>query len=127
MHVQISRRAELAIRALLRLDTADGPVDLRGLATILRLPADSIPQVVRPLVEAGWLRFDAESGQFTVGNIEHISLFDVVERVDGPNQLGGCILSDCTCTESMPCNVQDAWERARSGLIDVLKASPLRS
>ena len=58
MRLEISRRADLAVRALLLLADADGRCKAGELARRLETTVGFVPQVVAPLVQRGWVRSD---------------------------------------------------------------------
>ena len=58
MRLEITRRAELAIRALALLGRSPGRVKASLLAEELGTTVSFVPQVLGPLVRAGWVQSD---------------------------------------------------------------------
>ena len=55
MRLEITRRAELAVRALAELAKVDGHCKAAELAEALGTTTGFVPQVLGPLVKAGWV------------------------------------------------------------------------
>lgn len=83
-----------------------------------------IPQVVGPLVKAGWVRSDpGPTGGYALnGAPDDVSVLDVIEAVDGPTDTGRCVVSDLPCGRETPCALHAAWTRAREELTASLRA-----
>lgn len=123
MRLEITRRADLAVRAMVVL--ADGRQLKAGdLAQALDATPGFVPQVVGPLVKAGWVRSDPgpTGGYLLVVPPERVSVLDVVEAVDGPTDTGRCVVADVPCGRESVCALHSAWARARDQLTASLRA-----
>jgi Rrf2 family protein len=129
MRLEISRRADLAVRALLALDRAGGRVKADGLAAALDTTAGFVPQVVGPLVKRGWVRSEPgpRGGYSAAVDLRALSALDVIEAVDGPTDLGRCVVADGPCGRAPHCALHDAWARARGELLDHLASQSMAS
>src|SRR2546421_167059 len=67
MRLEISRRADLAVRALLAVATGTDRTKAEELAHQLDTTAGFVPQIVGPLVKRGWLRSDARRPRALAG------------------------------------------------------------
>ena len=129
MRLEITRRAELAIRALSVLGGQTGRVKASELADALETTVAFVPQVVGPLVKAGWVRSDPgpTGGYRAVVALEDVSVLQVIEAVDGATDAGRCVVADRACQAQHPCVLHDAWGRARHELLQVLDATTMAS
>ena len=122
MRLEITRRADLAVRAMALL--AEGrQLKSADLAAGLGASAGFVPQVIGPLVKAGWVRSDPgpSGGYRLVAAPEQVSVLDIVEAVDGPTDTGRCVVADAPCGRDSFCALHGAWTRARDELMDSLR------
>ncbi len=122
MRLEITRRAELAVRALDVVSKSDIAIKGSDLADALGTTSGFVPQVMAPLVKAGWVTSSTgpTGGYACVGELATISVLDVIEAVDGPTENGRCVVADSDCDARHPCVLHDAWARARSELLEAL-------
>jgi Rrf2 family protein len=83
-----------------------------------------MPQVMAPLVQAGWVRSQpGPTGgyEFLLGP-DQLSVLDVIEAVDGPTDNGRCVVAEQPCSRRQPCALHTAWVRAREELTGALGA-----
>src|SRR5262245_65294054 len=123
MRLEVTRRADLAVRAMSLL-AAGEQLKAADLAERLDTTVGFVPQVVGPLVKAGWVRSDpGPTGGYTlVAEPEAIALLDVVEAVDGPTDTGRCVVADLPCGLEDVCALHSAWIRAREELMASLRS-----
>lgn len=127
VRLEITRRAELAIRALAFLGGSGERVKGPALADALGTTVKFVPQVLGPLVRAGWVSSDPGPAggyrcQVALGDVSALA---VIEAVDGPTDLGRCVVADRPCQAADPCVLHVAWAQARSELVRVLGATPI--
>src|SRR5262245_18247471 len=122
MRLEITRRADLAVRAMSVLATGE-QLKAADLAERLETTPGFIPQVIGPLVKAGWVRSDPgpTGGYSLVASPTEVSVLDVVEAVDGPTDTGRCVVADLACGLADVCALHSAWSRARDELMASLR------
>jgi len=122
VRLEITRRADLAVRALTVLADADGRVKGPDLAAALETTPGFVPQVLGPLVAAGWVRSDpGPTGGYRLNaRLQDVSVLQVVEAVEGPTDLGRCVVADRPCGSRGQCALHVAWARARGELMTSL-------
>lgn len=129
MRLEITRRADLAVRALLVL-RAEGNARVKGseMAKRLGTTAGFMPQALAPLVQAGWIASDPgpSGGYRAVVDLGALDMLTVVEAVEGPTETGRCIVSDSVCGVDAPCALHMAWSRGRDVLMKTLAKTKLR-
>lgn len=127
MRLEITRRADLAIRALALLGRTPERLKASVLAAELETTVGFIPQVVGPLVKAGWVRSDPgpTGGYRSSVDLDHVSVLDVIEAVDGTTDAGRCVVADRPCRPDVPCVLHAAWGQARTELVGMLQTTPM--
>ena len=127
MRLEVTRRADLATRALLRLAAAGERMKAAELASDLDASAGFLSQALTPLVDRSWVGSDPgpTGGYMAMVDLDEVSVLDVVEAVEGETDTLRCVLQDRPCRGSGPCALHDAWSRAREQLLGELAATPL--
>lgn len=130
MRLEVTQRADLAVRAMIELHAgADRQTRLKSgdLAETLGTTAGFVPQVMSPLVRAGWVRSvpGPTGGYELVAMLDSLTVLSVVEAVDGPTETGRCVVADRACDADEPCAMHVAWGRARQELRASLDAVSL--
>jgi len=122
MRLEITRRAELAVRALAFLGGTTERVKGSVLADELGTTSAFVAQVVGPLVKAGWVRSDPgpTGGYVNCVSLDVVSVLDVIEAVDGVTNTGRCVVADRLCDSESPCALHGAWTQARGELVKIL-------
>jgi Rrf2 family iron-sulfur cluster assembly transcriptional regulator len=114
MRLEVTRRTDLATRALIALAAGGGRRKASELAADLDASPGFLSQAMTPMVNRGWVRSEpGRSGGYTaVASLEDVSVLDVVEAVEGPTDIARCVL-------------EDAWGQARGHLLRDLAETPL--
>lgn len=129
MRLEISRRSDLALLALLELMATEGKLPARRLAERVGTSTGFLSQVLSPLVDQGWVRSEPGPGGGYTSVVEprSLSVLEVVEATEGPTDTGRCVLEDHPCREARPCALHRAWTAARHRLTEELGATTLAS
>jgi Rrf2 family protein len=129
VRLEVTRRADLAVRAMIVLGHARADDRVKGpaLAAALGTTPSFVAQVMGPLVKAGWVRSDPGplGGYAPRVGLDEVSVLDVIEAVDGATDAGRCVVENRACDPATPCVLHDAWGRARDELTRTLDATPL--
>jgi Rrf2 family transcriptional regulator, iron-sulfur cluster assembly transcription factor len=127
VRLEITQRADLAVRALVVLDANSSRCKSADLADALSTTPGFVPQVMGPLVHAGWVRSvpGPTGGYELLVGLDDLSVLQVVEVIDGPTDTGRCVVADRTCQAMEPCVLHVAWSRARQELCSTLSSIPL--
>jgi len=125
VRLEITRRAELAIRALALLGRSPGRVKASVLAEELGTTVSFVPQVLGPLVRAGWVQSDPgpTGGYRCRVPLSDVNVLQVIEAVDGATDIGLCVVADRPCQSADPCVLHVAWAAARNELVGVLQST----
>jgi len=125
MRLEITRRSDLAIRALKELDERGVTVKAADLAVATNSTNGFLPHVMAPLVKAGWVTSDpGRNGGYRLEvPTSTISVLDVIEAVEGSLPADVCVLRHGPCQADGPCSLHAAWSHARTSLLDTLAAT----
>ena len=120
MRLDLTRRADYAIRAVLALGRVpdDGRLSVRRLAAEQRIPAPFLPPIMRDLVLAGLAQSTTgRAGGYRLARpAAEVSLLDIVDAVEGDRRRGTCILRDGPCAVSAVCAIHDVVVDAQEAL-----------
>ena len=127
MRLELTKRADYAIRAVLALSrAADGErLSARRIAAEQRVPERFLPQVMRDLVRAGLVEGTVgRSGGYRLAKRSaRISLLDVVEAVEGDSRRRVCILRGGPCALAAVCDVHAVFAAAQDDVLNRLRST----
>lgn len=129
MRLEVTRRTDLATRALLALAASGERRKASELAETLDASPGFLSQAMTPLVNRGWVHSEpGRTGGYTaVVSLDDVSVLDVVEAVEGPTDVTRCVLEDRSCAGGGQCALHNAWAQARGHLLRDLSETPLRA
>ncbi len=118
VRLEITQRADLAVRALALLDCSSDRLKSADLAEELGTTPGFIPQVMGPLVRAGWIRSvpGPTGGYEPLVALGSLTVLEVIEVIDGPTDTGRCVVAERVCNADEPCALHVAWASARNEL-----------
>jgi Rrf2 family protein len=127
VRLEITRRADLAVRAMGVLGATPDRLKAPALAEALGTTVGFVSQVMAPLVKAGWVRSDpGPTGGYALrAPLAGVSVLDVIEATDGPTDTGRCVVADRPCNAVEPCALHEGWTLARAELLATLATTPL--
>lgn len=127
MRLEVTRRSDLAIRALVTVASADRRVKASELADRLGTTIGFVPQVVGPLVKQGWMTSEPgpAGGYSATMPLAQLDVLSVIEAVEGPTDAGRCVVEDRPCGGSEHCALHDGWLAARRQLTTSLRSLTL--
>lgn len=127
MNISFQRKTDLALSVMRTLTETDGRLSGSELAREVGTTLAYLPQIVSPLIAAGWITSGRGPGggyQLTEA-ANGLHLLDVVEVTEGPAESGRCILRDAPCPGATPCGVHAVWAEARQVLVAGLAKIPV--
>ena len=129
MRLELTKRADYAIRAVLALSrAADGErLSARRIAADQRVPERFLPQVMRDLVRAGVVEgtVDRSGGYRLAKPSAEISLLDVLEAVEGDSRRRVCILRGGPCALAAVCDVHTVFAAAQEDVLGQLRTTTI--
>lgn len=96
----------------------------REMAPVLGTSPQYLPQVLGPLVAAGWLSSDPgpKGGYRLITDLAHRSMLELIEHTEGPVSTDTCVLKGGPCGHLDYCAIHLPWTEARTALMERLDA-----
>jgi Rrf2 family protein len=130
MRLQLTRRGDYAVRAVLALTEADRVVATPELAERMEIPVNFLPQIMPGLVRRGILkrRLGRHGGYELARPAESITLLEVIEAGEATTPTPPpCVLRGDRCNPSQPCRIHPAVTRASEAMRSALAAANFAS
>ena len=128
MRLELTRRGDYAVRAMLSLADAHGSVVTGGrIASETGIPRSFLPQVMGTLVHAGLVDgLPGRSGGYRLARpARDVSLLAIVEAAEGDSRRTTCILRGGPCRQDGPCRVHDAFFAGQEALLTAIASATL--
>jgi len=124
MSLLFSRECEYALQAVLylALKPPGERTSIKELTRRLGIPYHFVAKILQRLTRKGLLNsLKGPTGGFTLGMpAKNITLFHVVEAVDGVGFTNSCVLGFPECSGKNPCAVHQKWGELRDGVYAML-------
>jgi Rrf2 family protein len=124
MSLIFSRRCEYALQAVLylALQPPETMTTIKDLARKLDIPSPFLAKILQDLSRKGLLAsLKGPSGGFTLAMpAKKITLFHIVEAIDGGDLFERCVLGFPECSGKNPCAVHENWAVLREGIRSML-------
>ena len=129
MRLQLTRRGDYAIRALLLLAQESDVLTGADIARRTQIPERLVGQVMGQLVRAGLVhaRLGRHGGYWLPPRGGATSILAIVEAVEGDARRQRCVLSGTQCDVANHCQVHDVFATAQAALISRLAQASLDS
>ncbi len=124
MSIIFSRQCEYALQAVLyiALKPAGERVSIKDLTAKLHIPYHFLGKILQSLTRKGLLiSMKGPTGGFALGMpAKDITLFHIIEAIDGVDFTASCVLGFPECTGKNPCAVHERWATLRDGIYKML-------
>ena len=124
MSIIFSRQCEYALQAVLylALKPAGEMTSIKELTRRLELPYHFVAKILQRLTRKGLLNsLKGPTGGFTLGMpARDITLFHIVEAIDGTDFTKTCVLGFPECSGKNPCAAHEKWGVLRDGIYGML-------
>ena len=129
MRLELTRRADYAVRAVLELAAQDERLSVPELAVRQSIPVRFLPQVMQALVGAGLVvaQMGRRGGYLLARDPASITLLEVIEAVEGDARRKTCVLRGVPCGADGQCAVHPVFAAAQEKLLEALDAATLAS
>jgi Rrf2 family iron-sulfur cluster assembly transcriptional regulator len=128
MRLELTRRGDYAVRAMLSLADAHGSVVTGArIASETGIPRSFLPQVMGTLVHAGLVDgLPGRSGGYRLAKpARDVSLLAIVEAAEGDSRRTTCILRGGPCQQDGACRVHDAFFAGQEALLAAIASATL--
>jgi Rrf2 family protein len=120
MKVELTKRGDYAVRAMLALAAATGdePLTGRQLAERTGVPRSFLPQVMADLSRAGLVtgRIGRIGGYRLARPPASISLLEIIETIEGDSRRTTCVLRNGPCGADGRCAAHESFYAAQEAL-----------
>lgn len=120
MQIALGRKGDYSVRAVLDIARHYGMRrrKAREIARTMDVPERYLPQLLAPLVRAGFLMATAgPDGGYTLAvPPESLTLLEVIECAEGPLESPECVFGGGPCDWEGICPAHDAWTGGRAAL-----------
>jgi Rrf2 family protein len=127
--LQISRRVEYALRAVLRLANADSGqrLSFKEIAEYEDIPQDYLAKILRSLVDNGVVTSKrGMNGGYTLAMPpESITFLQVMEAADSAISINLCTTNGDGCARTTNCAMVKVWQQAEDAMRGVLAGTTL--
>lgn len=129
MRLELTKRGDYAVRAMLALARGDGNglLSARRISDAMAIPVRFLPQVLSDLSRAGLVQ--AEPGRAGGYRLSRppasISLLEVIEAVEGDSRRQTCVLRGGPCGLDGTCDVHDVFFAGQEALLGTLGTASL--
>ncbi|MBI5216576.1 MAG: Rrf2 family transcriptional regulator [Ignavibacteriae bacterium] len=124
MSIIFSRQCEYALQAVLflALKPEGEKTSIKELTQHLDLPYHFAAKILQALSRKGLLSsFKGSLGGFALKkSTDKITLYQIIEAVDGLSFMNGCVLGFDDCGDAHPCALHEHWGRMREELKQLL-------
>ena len=128
VRLEMTKRSDLALKSLRCIGDAEGElVAGKWLADKLDITTHYLPQVISPLVKAGWVTSTPgpRGGYRLIVALEDISVLEVIESIEGRIEDQGCVQRGIPCPEFDLCALHTPWQSARDAMLKELSAATI--
>ena len=131
MRLELTKRADYAIRAVVALATAAAGdrLSVRRIAAAQSVPVRFLPQVMADLVAAGLVEgMTGRTGGYRLARpAVEITILDVIEAVEGDSRRQTCVLRGGPCQLNGTCAVHHVFAATQAGMIRELGSASIAS
>lgn len=120
MRLELTKRGDYAVRAMLALTrgSGNGLLSARRISNAMGIPVRFLPQVLADLQRAGLVEASAgRSGGYRLArDATGVSLLEVIEAVEGDSRRRSCVLRGGPCGEDGMCDVHGVFLEGQEAL-----------
>ena len=131
MRVELTKRADYAIRAVVALAAAapDERLSVRRIAADRAIPVRFLPLVMTDLVRAGLVEgVTGRTGGYRLARPSNaISLLEVIEAVEGDSRRTTCVLRGGPCNVAGVCDVHAVFAATQAAMLRELGSATIAS
>lgn len=127
--MKLSTKGRYGLKAMfeLSLNHSKGPVSIKTIATNQNIPEQYLEQIFSKLRKAKLIKSvrGAQGGYLLTKKASEITVYDVINAVEGPVSISECLESDEICENSNSCVTRGVWEKIKNSIENVMKSITL--
>ncbi len=126
--MKITREADYALRIVSMLAFENTQIEAKNISEQKAIPYRFTLKILRKLVNAGLVKSyrGVNGGYILSRDISEITLYDVIETIDGTIDINRCISEPEICANSGDCKIQKALIDAQKIMIDHFKSVTIK-
>ncbi len=127
MRLELTRRADYAVRAMLALAGDPERLSATTIANRMAIPGPFLPHVMRDLVAAGLVTATAgrSGGYRPARDPRTVTILEVIEAIEGDGRRGTCVLRNAPCGRDGYCAIHHVFAAAQDALLAELARATL--
>jgi Rrf2 family protein len=129
MSILFSRQCEYALQAIFLLARQENGsmMSIRELTDRLKIPYHFLAKILQDLTRKGILKSHrGPTGGFSLAKSpSEITLYQVIETIDGSGIMEDCVLGFPECTSDNPCAFHEKWHTMRESLQKLISTEHL--
>jgi len=129
MSIIFSRQCEYALQAVsyLALQSPGKLISIKELTHRLKIPYHFLGKILQDLAQKQFLiSHKGHNGGFALAvSPKKITLYTIVEAIDGSEFKHRCAMGFSECSGKSPCAVHDQWEKSRNEMIELLAGTSI--
>ena len=126
MKFVLHRGTDLALLAMHRLSHEGRAVSGSELADRIGTSIGFLPQIMAPLIKAGWVASDRGpgGGYRLTDEASKAHLLDVIRATEGSDEDNRCVMREGPCPGDPSCPIHPVWMKARQVLMQGFEGMP---
>jgi Rrf2 family protein len=128
--MQVSRKIEYALRAVIHLANEEGrdrPCSVAEIASRERVPRQFLEKIVQELIHGGLVRSrrGPRGGYVLARPADQVTFRDVIEAVEGPISLNACVGDHADCFLIGTCGMERVWREGQRRVLELFEKTTI--
>lgn len=121
--LKLTRKADYGLISLKHMAMKNGSASAREIADTYGIPLPLLAKILQKLAKAGFVRSEhgAAGGYRLRRDAREMTVFDVIQSIDGPIFLTSCVTHGLECGVAERCNVREPLRKLHEGIQQLLE------
>lgn len=126
--LKISRLTDYATAVVLFLQKDDSLLSSELIAHGVGLEIPTVSKVLKLLTKAGILNSirGANGGYRMAKDIADVSLYDVIEAIEGDTAITECSMTESLCSQEQDCDTRTGWQQVNDDIKNILSKMTIK-
>ena len=128
--MNITRQADYALRCIMFMAKEPARVFMiKDIASRKLLPQSFLAKILQRLARKGIVKSlrGVKGGFVLTRTPAEITIYDIIEAIDGPVKINKCVLDATACTLRKTCSLHKFWTEIQNELVNKLKNNTIAS